>query len=89
MKEAVIGIIGGTGGMGRWFAGLLREEGYKVHVCGRNSPLGIDDLAGLCNVIVVAVPIAATAEVIKQIGQLMFAGSLLMDLTSLKKEPVE
>jgi prephenate dehydrogenase len=75
--------------MGRWFARLLRKDGYKVHVCGRKTQLVIDDLAGLCNVIVVAVPIAATAEVIKQIGTLMPADSLLMDLTSIKKEPVE
>ncbi|PKN71625.1 MAG: prephenate dehydrogenase/arogenate dehydrogenase family protein [Deltaproteobacteria bacterium HGW-Deltaproteobacteria-12] len=89
MKDAVIGIIGGTGGMGRWFARLLRKEGYKVHVCGRKTRLKISDLAGSCNVIVVAVPIAATAEVIRQVGPLMSADSLLMDLTSLKKEPVE
>ena len=89
MKENIIGVIGGTGGMGRWFAGLLQEERYKVHVCGRKTPLAIEDLLRLCNVIVVAVPIAATAEVIRQIGPLMAADSLLMDLTSLKKEPVE
>lgn len=89
MKDKVIGIIGGTGGMGRWFARLLRKEGYKVHICGRETRLGVSDLAGLCNVVVVAVPISVTAEVIKQIGPLMSAGSLLMDLTSLKKEPVE
>jgi len=89
MKDAIIGIIGGTGGMGRWFAGLLRKKGYKVHVCGRRTKLGASDLAGLCNVVVVAVPIAATAQVIRQVGPLMAEGSLLMDLTSLKKEPVE
>ncbi|OPY88235.1 MAG: T-protein [Smithella sp. PtaU1.Bin162] len=89
MKETVVGIIGGTHGMGRWFARLLRNDDYKVHVCGRKTRLGIDDLAGLCHVVVVAVPIAATAEVIKQVGPLMGKDSLLMDLTSIKKEPVE
>ncbi len=89
MKDAVIGIIGGTGGMGRWFAKLLRKEGYQVHVSGRKTRFDIADLVGRCNVIVVAVPIAATAKVIRQVGPLMADGSLLMDLTSLKKEPVE
>lgn len=89
MKETVVGIIGGTHGMGCWFARLLRNDDYKVHVCGRKTRLGIDDLARLCHVVVVAVPIAATAEVIKQVGPLMSSGSLLMDLTSIKKEPVE
>jgi prephenate dehydrogenase len=89
MKDAVIGIIGGTGGMGRWFARVLRKDGYKVHVCGRRTRVGIHDLVALCNVIVVSVPIAATAKVIRQVGPLMSADSLLMDLTSLKREPVE
>jgi len=84
-----VGIIGGTRGMGHWFAGLMRKENYTVHICGRKTPLGIDEMAKLCNVIVVAVPISATAEVIKHIGPLLAKDKLLMDLTSLKKEPVE
>lgn len=89
MKDAVIGIIGGTGGMGRWFADLLQQEGYTVHVWGRKSAMSIGDLVKLCNVIVVAVPISSTAEMIKTVGPLIDKGKLLMDLTSLKKEPVE
>ena len=45
-------------------------------------------LADICDVIVVSVPIAATAGVIAEVGPLMKKGQLLMDLTSLKKEPV-
>ena len=89
MNDATIGIIGGTGGMGRWFADLLQKEGYDVHLNGRKSAMDINDLVELCNVIVISVPISATAEMIKKVGPLMPEGSLLMDLTSLKKEPVE
>ncbi|MGV8059199.1 MAG: prephenate dehydrogenase/arogenate dehydrogenase family protein [Smithellaceae bacterium] len=89
MKDVVIGIIGGTGGMGRWFADLLQKEGYVVYVWGRKSSLNLNDLIKLCNVIVIAVPISATAEMIKQVGPLVTEKKLLMDLTSLKKEPVE
>lgn len=89
MNEVVIGIIGGTGGMGRWFADLLISEGFAVHVCGRKTTLGVYDLAKLCNVIVVSVPISATAEMIRQVGPMLDESKLLMDLTSLKKEPVE
>jgi prephenate dehydrogenase len=89
MKNPVIGIIGGTGGMGRWFADLLQREGYTVHVWGRKSAMSLTDLTALCNVIVIAVPISATAEMIKKVGPLVPLDSLLMDLTSLKKEPVE
>jgi len=84
-----IGIIGGTNGMGKWFAGLLRKEGCTVYVCGRKTRLKINDLARLCDVIVVAVPISATASIIGQIGPLLSRDKLLMDLTSLKKEPVK
>jgi len=89
MKKIKVGIIGGTKGMGRWFAHLLKNEGCTVHVCGRKTKLGINDLARLCNVIVVAVPISATADIIKQVGPLLAKDALLMDLTSLKREPVE
>jgi prephenate dehydrogenase len=89
MKNIKVGIIGGTNGMGRWFAGLLRKEGYTVHVCGRKTKLQIIDLVRLCNVIVIAVPISATADIIKQVGPLLTKDKLLMDLTSLKKEPVK
>jgi len=46
-------------------------------------------LARLCNVIVVAVPITVTADIIRQVGPLLTKDALLMDLTSLKKEPVK
>jgi prephenate dehydrogenase len=51
--------------------------------------MSIDDLVKLCNVIVIAVPISATASMIKRVGPMMREDALLMDLTSLKKEPVE
>jgi prephenate dehydrogenase len=89
MKKIKVGIIGGTNGMGKWFARLLRYEGYTVHVCGRKTKLQINDLARLCNVIVISVPISATAAIIKEVGPLLTKDQLLMDLTSLKKEPVK
>jgi prephenate dehydrogenase len=89
MKDITVGIIGGTGGMGRWFADLLLKEGYPVHVWGRKSAMTINELTVLCNVIVISVPISATAAMIEKVGPLVPEGSLLMDLTSLKKEPVE
>lgn len=88
MKDVVIGIIGGTGGMGRWFAELLRKEGYEVHLAGRRQGMGKEDMARVCNVVVVSVPIGVTREVIEAVGPLMPKDSLLMDLTSLKEDPV-
>jgi prephenate dehydrogenase len=89
MKDISVGIIGGTGGMGLWFADLLKKEGHTVHVSGRKTKLSSAELAQICNVVVVSVPISATAEVIKQVGPLLNQAQLLMDLTSLKIEPLE
>jgi prephenate dehydrogenase len=89
MQDIRIGIIGGTGGMGRIFADLFRRQGYTVQVSGRTSGPDIPAMARQCQVIIVSVPIGITVEIIEQIGPLMHEGSLLMDLTSLKAEPVK
>ncbi|MHB8091879.1 MAG: prephenate dehydrogenase/arogenate dehydrogenase family protein [Syntrophales bacterium] len=88
MSDFSIGIIGGTGGIGQWFADFLVREGYAVHVAGRKTGLPAAELAALCRIIVVAVPIAATIAVIGKVGPHLSADSLLMDLTSLKEESV-
>jgi prephenate dehydrogenase len=88
MKDITVGIIGGTNGMGRWLAELLGAQGCQVHVTGRKTQMTSADVAKICDVVVVSVPIAATAGVIGEVGPLMKKDRLLMDLTSLKKEPV-
>ena len=89
MKDIQIGIIGGTGGMGRIFADLFRQEGYIVHVAGRTKGFDIPTMAKTCQVVIVSVPISITCKVIEQIGPHMQKGSLLMDLTSLKTKPIK
>lgn len=88
MKKISVGIIGGTNGMGRWLHDLLAGEGCAVCVTGRKTAMTAKDAANICDVVVVSVPIAATAGVIAQVGPLLKKSQLLMDLTSLKKEPV-
>ena len=88
MNGFEIGIIGGTGGIGRWFAPFFRGEGYPVHVVGRREGMPIPELARRCRVVIVSVPIAATLDVIRLVGPNLPGDSLLMDFTSLKEEPV-
>ena len=88
MKDVVIGIIGGTGGMGRWFAELMRAEGYPVHCAGRRDGMRPEEMTRVCDVVVISVPIDVTCAVIAKVGPHMSRESLLMDLTSLKEEPV-
>lgn len=76
--------------MGNWFARFLEGEGYRVHVFGRN--MGTEDIARMadtCKVVVVSVPIGVTDAIIEKIGPYMRKDALLMDLTSLKGEPVK
>jgi prephenate dehydrogenase len=89
MKDFQIGIIGGTGGMGRWFADFLKDEGYTVNVSGRRSGMVMKEMADCCQVIVVSVPISATTSIIQQVSPYMKKEALLMDLTSLKADPVK
>lgn len=89
MKDIKIGIVGGTGGMGKWFARFFEREGYTVHVCGRRSGMPITRMADICQVVIISVPIAVTREVIASVGPYMHKDSLLMDLTSLKSEQVK
>ncbi|MFA4915143.1 MAG: prephenate dehydrogenase/arogenate dehydrogenase family protein [Syntrophales bacterium] len=89
MNDIQIGIIGGTGGMGKWFAEFFVREGYTVHVSGRTTGMSFEEMASTCQVVIVSVPVRVTMEVIEKVGPLMKKESLLMDLTSLKVEPVK
>ncbi len=88
MTARRVGIVGGTGGMGRLFAGVFARAGHVVTVSGRHAGPAPEDLARACDVVVVSVPIAATAEVIRRVGPAMASDALLTDLTSLKVAPV-
>jgi len=88
VNNVEIGIIGGTGGIGKWFADFFISQGLTVHASGRNSGMTAPEMAERCGIVIVSVPIRATLEVIRSIGPLMKADSLLMDLTSLKADPV-
>ncbi len=89
MNDFSIGIIGGTGGIGKLFADFFTDWGYDVLVTGRKKGPSLRELALQCNVVIVAVPIAATIDVIKQVGPTMPKDALLMDFTSLKEESVK
>jgi prephenate dehydrogenase len=88
MKDLAIGIIGGRGGIGKWFADFFAGEGHTVHVTGRSTGMPLPELAAACRIVIVAVPMASTIDVIRDVGPLLPEETLLMDLTSLKEEPV-
>jgi len=84
-----IGILGGTRGMGAWFADFLEKQGYDVYPVGRSTTLTPEMMARLCDVVVIAVPIPVTVQMIEKIGPILSEKRLLMDLTSIKQRPLE
>jgi prephenate dehydrogenase len=84
-----VGIIGGTGKMGRLFAAVFQRAGHEVMVSGRSTALSDTRLVVQCDLVIVSVPIRETVRVIDRIGPLMSESQILCDLTSLKVGPVE
>ncbi|AGB02622.1 prephenate dehydrogenase/arogenate dehydrogenase family protein [Methanoregula formicica] len=84
-----LGIIGGTGKMGRLFVPVFERAGFEVLVSGRKTALKNADLATTCDIVIVSVPIHDTCRIIAEIAPLMKKDQLLCDFTSLKVKPVE
>ncbi len=84
-KGISIGIIGGTGNMGRWFRGFFSDAGYMVLVSGRKTEITYTDIIKECDVVVLSVPLDAVIAISGQIGPLLRKDQLLMDLCSLKE----
>jgi len=96
-----IGIIGGTSGMGAFLARLFTRAGYAVETTGviavspggpgetRHVGASNIDVASRHDLVVVAVPISVTVDVIREIGPHVRAGACLCDVTSVKRAPLE
>ncbi len=83
-------VIGGHGKMGGWFAEFLASQGFGVTIADPAGGLpGFDHLPDWqahpldCDLIVLATPLSATAELLKQLAQRAPRG-LIFDLGSLK-----
>jgi len=89
-----IGIIGGTQGMGAFLARVFGDGGFPVEAMGLGDGgvvVGAPaiEVAARHDVVVVAVPIDITVDVVKQIAPHVKKGACLMDITSIKRAPLE
>ncbi|MBS1263214.1 MAG: hypothetical protein MAG715_00385 [Methanonatronarchaeales archaeon] len=93
-------VVGGAGEMGRWFARELgRDFDVSIHDVDlasartlaedRGYDLCSPEDAGEFDVVMLAVPIGSVERVAREVGPHMSGGSLLLDVTSVKAEPVE
>ncbi len=83
-----IGIIGGKGSMGRWFESFFISLGYEVAVSDRHTALDNADIAGECPAVIISTPIAEAVKIAGDIGPLLTADQLLMDVCSQKEDIV-
>src|SRR5271170_3954275 len=83
-------VIGGRGKMGGWFSDFLASQGFQVTIADpKGGPPGFDQLADWrdhpldSDLIVLATPLSATAEILKKLAERAPRG-LIFDLGSLK-----
>ena len=93
-------ILGGTGETGSWFARYFKSKGWEVAIWGPSGKVEVAERLGVryahdmmaeveeSDVVLVSVLIEKTVEVIRQVAPRMHSGSLIMDVTSIKSEPV-
>ena len=88
-KRSIIGIIGGLGEMGRLFSKFFSSHGFHVNVADLDTPLTPERAVSESDIVVFAVPLHETVEIIRRLVPHTRQGQLLMDLTSLKAAPVK
>ncbi len=94
-------ILGGTGETGQWFARYFKEKGFDVAVWGPSKKVAVAERLGVryahdktkevmeSDIVLVSVLIEKTVEVIREVAPRMHAGSLIMDVTSVKSGPMK
>ena len=83
-----VGILGGTAGMGGFLAKVFEAGGFPVEVMGLGEGSSAIEVASRNDLVIVAVPIAITVDVVKAIGPFVRKGACLMDVTSIKRAPL-
>ncbi len=93
-------IIGGTGELGQWFTKFFQRLHHTVAVWGKSGKVEIAYALGATyahdldaaihesDIVVISVPIDVTEATIEEIAPKISRGSLLMDMTSIKKIPL-
>jgi chorismate mutase/prephenate dehydrogenase len=84
-----VAVIGGHGRIGALMARLFGDLGHRELVSDLDTELTAADAAAAADVTVVSVPIDVTEQVIREVGPHVREDALLMDVTSVKRAPVD
>ncbi len=80
MSAVTIGIIGGTGGMGRWFNRFFTDAGHRVLVSGRKTELTYRDLCRESQIVMLSVPMDAATKISADIGPALSEDQIVMEI---------
>lgn len=89
MNRVTVGIIGGTGGMGRLFEKLFVKAGHRVLIAGRKTELTYRSLVDQSDVIILSTPEESSLDICDDIGPHIPPHKALMDFCSLKQRIVK
>ncbi|MBW2466072.1 MAG: prephenate dehydrogenase/arogenate dehydrogenase family protein [Deltaproteobacteria bacterium] len=79
----------GTGDMSKWFAHRLENEGYKSVLTGRTSAVQPEEMIPRVDVVVICVPISATAAAIEKYGPLLRDGQALIIMAGVAENALD
>jgi prephenate dehydrogenase len=89
LESPVVGVVGGTGRMGSWFVRYFDSKGFRVLLTGKENAHASGKMVRRCDLVVIAVPMGDLPEVIGELSPFLRENALLMDLSSIKGEPLE
>jgi chorismate mutase / prephenate dehydrogenase len=82
-------IVGGTGEMGRFFVDCFESAGYEVRSMGSRDWPNIDALCEGIDLCMISVTIDRTSEIVAKIAPYLGPDTVITDVTSIKKVPME
>jgi len=85
MNQVKIGIIGGTGAMGRWFEKYFKNIGASVLVAGRKTDVTYEHITRNCDIVILSVPMDVAEIIAKEVGNNLTSDQLLTDFCSQKE----
>jgi prephenate dehydrogenase len=83
-----ITIIGGSGRMGKLFNHQFQTIGHQVNVLENNDWENAEDLLKNAELVLISVPIECTVEIIQKTAKYLNPHTALVDITSIKTEPL-
>jgi chorismate mutase/prephenate dehydrogenase len=85
---ATVLIVGGTGEMGRYFVNWFSGAGYQVRSMGSKDWPNVAALCDGIDLCIISVVIDRTPEIVERIGPFLPLDAVLVDVTSIKKVPL-